>query len=107
MTHFFANNEGIVDLSRDLPTCGSYKDPDLMAVYWTMKPLPDSDARFWPLQVQKDLECSYEVFKGHLDLKSGAMTEEALSKETIHRKYVGKGVERIELEVSPSVLKFN
>ncbi len=87
-TQFQANSHGIVDLSKDVPTCGSYQDPDVMSVFWTMKPQEESDKRFWPLKVQNGLECNYEVSSNGTNLAS----------KTINRNFMGSGVQRIEVK---------
>lgn len=87
-TQFRADNEGIIDLSKITPSCKSYSDPDIMSIYWLLKPQEDSDTRFWPLQIQNGLECKYEVFQN----------ENLVAETLIYKDYMGPGVQRIEIK---------
>ena len=90
-TEFISNTDGVVDLSKSIPACGSYENPDLMSVFWTMKPEKNSDTRFWPLNVRNRLECTYQVCEK--DDENSVMAE-----EVIHKDYMGDGVKRIEVK---------
>ena len=59
---FESNAEGIIDLSKDVPIYKTYISPDLMAIFWLLKPEENSDTRFWPTNLHKPLECTYEIF---------------------------------------------
>ena len=59
---FESNANGIIDLSNDIPICKTYTSPDLMAIFWLLKPEKTSDTRFWPTNLHKPLECTYEIF---------------------------------------------
>ena len=85
---FQADDDGVIDLSKVVPMCQSYHDPDPMAIYWLMKPQKGSDKRFWPLKVNNGLECKYEVI---------SETDDVIAKETIFKDYMGEGVQRIEV----------
>ena len=87
-TEFKSDKNGIVDLSKSVPQCKSYKKPDLMSIFWTMKPQKGSDTRFWPLNVNNNLQCKYQIFD----------KEELLAEETIQKEYMADGVERIEVK---------
>ena len=90
-TEFISNTDGVVDLSKSIPICGSYENPDLMSVFWTMKPQKDSNTRFWPLNVKDRLECTYQVCeKGNENA--------VIAEEIIHKDYMGDGVKRIEVK---------
>ena len=88
---FQANSNGIIDLSRDIPICKSYLNPDLMALFWLLEPDEDSDTRFWPIKLHQPLECTYEV----MDI----ISESVLAKTVISRNNIADNVERIELEI--------
>ena len=90
-TEFISNTDGVVDLSKSIPTCGSYDDPDLMSVFWTMKPQEGSDKRFWPLDVTSSLECKYQVYEK--DDENSVIAEENIKKD-----YMDEGVQRIEVK---------
>ena len=88
---FQANSKGIIDLSKDIPICESYHKPDLMALFWLLKPDEDSDTRFWPIKLHQPLECTYEV----MDIES----KNVLAETVISRNNIADDVERIELEI--------
>ena len=88
---FQANSNGIIDLSKDIPICKSYRNPDLMALFWLLKPEEDSDTRFWPIKLHQPLECTYQV----MDIES----ESVLAETVISRNNIAYDVERIELEI--------
>ena len=88
---FQANSNGIIDLSKDIPICKSYHKPDLMALFWLLKPEGDSDTRFWPIKLHQLLECTYEV----MDIES----KNILTETVISRNNIADNVERIELEI--------
>ena len=90
-TEFISNTDGVVDLSKSIPTCGSYENPDLMSIFWTMKPQKDSDARFWPLHINNGLECTYQVYEKDDE-------NSVIGEELIHKDYMGEGVKRIEVK---------
>jgi hypothetical protein len=84
-TEFKSDKNGTIDLSKSVPECGSYKNPDLMSIFWTMKPQENSDARFWPLKIDESLECKYQVYD----------QENLLAEEMIYKDYMADGVKRI------------
>ena len=84
---FESNANGIIDLSNDIPICKTYTSPDLMAIFWLLKPEKTSDTRFWPTNLHKPLECTYEIFD-----KDG---ENVICQTVIHRNYIAHDVERI------------
>ena len=88
---FQANSNGIIDLSKDIPICKSYSNPDLMALFWLLKPEEDSDTRFWPIKLHQPLECTYQVMD--MELKN------VLAKTVISRNNIADDVERIELVI--------
>ena len=88
---FQANSNGIIDLSKDIPICKSYHKPDLMALFWLLKPEGDSDTRFWPIKLHQLLECTYEV----MDIES----KNILTETVISRNNIADNVERSELEI--------
>ena len=95
--HFQANSNGIVDLSKQIPEDNIYENPDLMSIFWLLKPENDSVPRFWPSNVENGLECSYQIF----DMKSYKL----LAEEKIYRNFMSEGVQRIELELKVSFTK--
>ena len=88
-TEFKADTNGVVDLSKSVPTCGAYEDPDLMSIYWIMKSQKDSDSRFWPLEITNGLHCTYQVYEKENEL---------IAEETVYKDYMGDGVQRIEVK---------
>ena len=65
LTHFCANEEGIVDLSKQPPVeHPDYNEPDSMGIFWSMQPLPKSDTRFWSNNVSEGLFYKFNVYKG-------------------------------------------
>ena len=95
--HFQANSNGIVDLSKQIPEDNIYENPDLMSIFWLLKPENDSVPRFWPSNVENGLECSYQIF----DMKSYKL----LAEEKIYRNFMSEGVQRIELKLKVSFTK--
>ena len=85
---FQADKQGVIDLSKTVPKCQTYNEPDPMSIYWLMKPQEGSDKRFWPLKINNGLECKYEVF---------SQNNESLACDTIYKDYMGEGVQRIEI----------
>ena len=84
-TEFKSDKNGTIDLSKSVPECGSYQNPDLMSIFWTMKPQENSDARFWPLKIDDSLECKYQVYD----------QENLLAEEIVYKDYMADGVKRI------------
>ena len=84
-TEFKSDKNGTIDLSKSVPECGSYQNPDLMSIFWTMKPQENSDARFWPLKIDDSLECKYQIYD----------QENLLAEEIIYKDYMADGVKRI------------
>ena len=75
LTHFKASEDGSINLDNSIPIGHDhYKYPDPMGIFWTMYPLDPSDnvslpmtksdKRFWALDVQNGLFCSFKVFDG-------------------------------------------
>merc|ERR1711971_1275 len=86
-----ADSSGLVDLTKSLPRCGAYQVPDLMALYWKMDYQKGSDKRFWPLNVDKSLECTYQVYQNENET-------ELLAEEKFFRDFVKSGVQRISIK---------
>ena len=84
---FESNSIGVIDLSKDVPICKTYTSPDLMAIFWLLKPEDNSDTRFWPTNLHKPLECTYKIFDTNC--------ENVICQTVIHRNYIADGVERI------------
>ena len=84
---FESNSIGVIDLSKDVPICKTYTSPDLMTLFWLLKPKENSDTRFWPTNLHKPLECTYEIFDTD--------EENVICQTFIHRQYIADGVERI------------
>ena len=64
----------------------------MQAIYWFLKPLDDSDQRFWPSNVENGIHCTYQAFDEE--------TNELLAEEIIRRYFMGGGVQRMPLKVS-------
>ena len=66
LAHYCASNEGRVILSKDAPINHyEYDNPDSMGIFWSMRPLPNSDVRFWSSSVADGLFCSFYVYEGN------------------------------------------
>ena len=65
LTHYCANEEGIVDLSEQPPVeHPDYNEPDSMGIFWSMHPMQNSDTRFWSNNVSEGLFYKFDVYEG-------------------------------------------
>ena len=54
-----------MDLSKQSPVNHpDYSEPDSMGIFWSMRPLPNSDTRFWSNDVTNGLSYKFNVYQG-------------------------------------------
>ena len=93
--HYVADEEGKVDVCRDLSLGGSYSGVEPMGLLWSMKPAPGQKKG---LRLRKpDVTTPYNIevkcFENHI-LPDGRPLQ-PLSSATFHKTYMADGVKRI------------
>ena len=87
--HFVANDQGVVSLSTDAPTTGSYEGVDSMGLFWSMQSI---DVLWY------DAIAEREGWLGpylSYDLKVFSEEGELLASQLLHRMFDGEEIERI------------
>ncbi|KAK7477484.1 hypothetical protein BaRGS_00031308 [Batillaria attramentaria] len=101
--HFYADQDGVVDLDRDPSLGGTYTGVDPMGLFWSLKPLPSDPqhVRCVIKDVEKLFEMKLAVFPGHITPSHQTVTMETvlpLGTTVVHRSPKAADVKRMEIE---------
>ncbi|XP_052791438.1 acyl-coenzyme A amino acid N-acyltransferase 1-like [Mya arenaria] len=96
--NYVADDQGVVDVTRDASSGGTYEGVSAMGLFWSMKAAPGQPygLRLVVANASLPLLSDVAVFPGHLSLEQ-TYTDDAspLCTKIIRRWYMGKGVKKI------------
>ena len=97
--HYIANNDGEVDVGRDLSLGGSYRGVEPKGLLWSMKPGQRKELRLIKKDVTKPFEVELKCFDNHISPNEGSKL--LLSSSTFEQWYMAVGVKRVVLKDLP------
>ncbi|XP_072044067.1 peroxisomal succinyl-coenzyme A thioesterase-like isoform X2 [Amphiura filiformis] len=96
--HFVVDGNGEISMEQDPSLGGTYTDVEPMGLFWSMTQSPGQKRglRFMKKDVNKPMQITLSVHKGHLDI-SALQTDAPIAKTQIQRSYMSSDVEIIKV----------